>query len=846
MRTFRALVASALLLCTPAFGYYHFTHYLSRTAPYFPIPEKFDLNLLPGKTVSFYVSDSGPVAFSGSDSFPSLISQIRQATQVWNSVDTSDLRVGFGGLAGSTPPQNTPAGDVVFVDDLGPGVRAVGGPTVTGPSNGSFVPITRSQIRISRDLSRAVIGPSYMEAFFNTIVHEMGHALGLQHTWTSSAMSVAVTRATSRSKPIDADDIAGLSLLYPGKSFAGSYGSITGTVTSNGVGAHLWSVVALRVNGAAISTLTLPDGSYRIDGLPSGQYLVYAHPLPPATQVGLGPGDIRNPVDANGFEMTASNFATETLFYPNVRNSQSALPVSVFPGGVSNGINLSLARRSFVPIYDVSSYSFPDGKNAVRPSYMNSSSAIGTIVALGAGLTSGSGAAPGLAVQVLGGAVTPYSIRPYQSLGSDGFPQTNLAVDLQFSPFAGTGPRHLVFTTNNDLYVLPSGLNLVSKAPPTVNSVQGNGDGSVTLNGTNFNNDSKFYFDGLPATLRAYGGSDAASTAIVTPPTGAPNQTATVAVYNSDGQNSMFMQAINPPTYQYPASDSANILVNPPSMPSGASSYVEITGINTHFTDPQTAVGFGSSDIAVRRVFVLSDTRMFVDVSVAPNTVQQAYEVSVITGFRPAAQPLGFTVTGANPRVPNISLPLVNGNAVQTGLYPGAVTTVYGANFTSNPTGIGTTITIADIQAQVLFVSSTQINFLIPNNVPIGPAVVRISNGVDSALPVVIQIDPQPSAIFQVVANGVVIDANHPAIAGQIAIATVSGLDASMVLNPSRIHLNEGGVDLVAIALAPSPLQSTLMQVQFALSPTVRGDAVPLTISVDGGASSLPIFLTVR
>ncbi len=50
-----------------------------RNAPYNPVPEKYDLTALPNKTVTFYVTDTGPSIYSGNDSFASVISQIRQA-----------------------------------------------------------------------------------------------------------------------------------------------------------------------------------------------------------------------------------------------------------------------------------------------------------------------------------------------------------------------------------------------------------------------------------------------------------------------------------------------------------------------------------------------------------------------------------------------------------------------------------------------------------------------------------------------------------------------------------------------------------------------------------------------
>ena len=89
--TFALAVLGAAL---PASAYYHFTYYINGQAA----PQKFDLGALTNKTVTFFVSSSGPAAFSATDSFPSVLSQIRQAAAAWNAVPTSDLRIAFGGL----------------------------------------------------------------------------------------------------------------------------------------------------------------------------------------------------------------------------------------------------------------------------------------------------------------------------------------------------------------------------------------------------------------------------------------------------------------------------------------------------------------------------------------------------------------------------------------------------------------------------------------------------------------------------------------------------------------------------------------------------------------------------
>ena len=88
---FLAALLTGVML-SPAGAYYHFIHYTGRSSPWAPVPEKFDLNALPNKTVTFFVSDNGPAQYPQNDSFASVLSQIRQAAQAWNGVGTSDPR----------------------------------------------------------------------------------------------------------------------------------------------------------------------------------------------------------------------------------------------------------------------------------------------------------------------------------------------------------------------------------------------------------------------------------------------------------------------------------------------------------------------------------------------------------------------------------------------------------------------------------------------------------------------------------------------------------------------------------------------------------------------------------
>lgn len=848
-----AVMAAALAVLSPfASAYYYWIYFAGRTAPFVPVPARFDLNSLQNSTVTYLISDQAPGPLVQGDTFPAIISQIRAAADVWNNVSSSGIRLAFGGLSSLATPSSSPEIDVVFDDgDIPPGLIAQTKPIVADNpgaliANGAtFVPIVRSRIQLRRDLTTPYVQASYQDSFFLTVVHEFGHALGLQHTETASVMSTSITRGTTKAAPLTADDIAGISMLYPAPGFGAATGSITGTVVLGSGGANMANVVALSASGVAVSALTNPDGTYRIDGIPPDQYYVYVHPLAPAQQGESYPENIIPPQDATGVAFTANTGFGGQFLGGTTDWTQSPL-VSVVAGTSSDGVNFNVQKRSGPSVYDLVLYGAVGPNQAVVQAPPLQAGSRKDLAFYASSTVNASGylqPAPGLSISAIGGAaqVEAGSVIPFNGAA----PYLLMTVDTNPSVSAAA-PVSVVIALNNDVYVLPNAFSVVPSGLPVITGVSGStdaqGNATVTVTGSNLGSGTRILFDGAaanPPTVNPDG-----SLTVTAPPASAGYHAAVEAL-TPDGQtSSQALGSALPPVFTYGGPGTPGISVSPSPVMAGTDTEIQINGYNTNFVDGQTVAGFGSSDIVVKKVWVVSPGRLVMNVSINPGTTVTSTTVSVASGLQLATLTAALQITPAVSGQPTMRTPILNHTTHLAGIPVGGVAEI---NTSGLPSSLsGWVMTIANQPAAMTLGANGQILAGIPFGLLPGPAEVKLISPTGIAVPpVLLQIDAPPPVITGTINGfGTPIDSSHLVQAGDtITVKAVGVLDALGNLpNISTVALNAGGSDIPALSLSQSSSGSVI---QFALPQNLPSGATQVTLRVDTRISA-PVTIYIR
>jgi len=212
-------------------------------------------------------------------------SAFRQAFQAWSAISTATITFTEGQ---PTAASVKPGLDEVnlITTNLTPSEWAVYGVDALSLTN-VISSVTTGQI-LEADIifnpnvrfSTEATTPPHFPDLQAVATHEIGHLLGLDHTPLASAVMFPIAAGNGLSGTLTADDMIGVSTLYPTAAFA-ARGFIEGTVrTTTNAGVFGAIVVAVGANGQPMATtVTDPDGNYSIAGLPDGSYTLLAEPM---------------------------------------------------------------------------------------------------------------------------------------------------------------------------------------------------------------------------------------------------------------------------------------------------------------------------------------------------------------------------------------------------------------------------------------------------------------------------------------------------------------------------------------------------------------------------------------
>jgi hypothetical protein len=243
--------------------------------------------------VRYYVTDRGTAGVTAAQ----FRDAAARALGTWQGVASASVSATFAGFTGAEPDDEDNQNTLGFASR--PDLARVLGSTsyVIDDATGE---ILEADIFFNSAFPWSVSSSGEAGKFDleSIILHETGHLFGLGHSSLGETELVAgggrrVIAAESVMFPITfspgivtnrtlrADDIAGLSEVYPSQARSSETGGLTGRVTKNGqglVGAH---VVALNpATGTLVGNFTTDtQGTVTITGLSPGPYIVRVEPV---------------------------------------------------------------------------------------------------------------------------------------------------------------------------------------------------------------------------------------------------------------------------------------------------------------------------------------------------------------------------------------------------------------------------------------------------------------------------------------------------------------------------------------------------------------------------------------
>jgi len=382
-----------------------------------------------------------------------------------------------------------------------------------------------------------------------------------------------------------------------------------------------------------------------------------------------------------------------------------------------------------------------------------------------------------------------------------------------------------VFSRQGETYVQPGALTLTTTQPPSMGEITAASASSVAIVGTDLGTETKVFFDGAPAAVESYD-ADAGKLTVSIPPSSQDYRALVLAV-NPDGQSSSFLQTDDKTTMTLPGSVPFGATVLPAALRAGLDAGIEINAPNANFVSGQVAIGFGTSDIVVKRVAVASPSRLIAQVQIRQTAPVRTYDLTIHHGLQVITQPAALTVTegtaapaAVSPKTPNS----VTGLATAAPGESFAVTFGAGAR-------ASLTATIGGVAARVQIVDESTATIQIPQEIAPGLALLKIASGDNQAVPIAVEVTPEPL---------------KPALVGESTVPSGAALTVS--IPEIRKRLSPFATPRLGVIVAGVPhlarVSSTTDELKFTLLPSVPAGETAIEISIDGIALA-PVAVTI-
>ena len=239
------------------------------------------------------------------------------AFETWGGIEGS--RVGLARPAPQADGAARPDGVnlITFADS--PGNRAIvfGAIAVTRLFSDADGGLTDTDIVFNPEMAfSTTLDPATFD-IQGVLTHELGHALGMDHSGSAtSTMFATTTRGSKRLRSLAGDDEAFVREAYPRRD-ALRMGAIEGVVRSASGGAVVGAVVTAfdPARNRMVSAITESDGRFRVPQLEAGSYGLLAEPLD-------GPADAFQ----LSFTRRSANASFRTLIHPTMTTVAAGTP----------------------------------------------------------------------------------------------------------------------------------------------------------------------------------------------------------------------------------------------------------------------------------------------------------------------------------------------------------------------------------------------------------------------------------------------------------------------------------------------------------------------------------------